>query len=274
MKLETETTKGTKLVFETKKDEYSWEYNTTVKFLDPIKKVEVETNINRNIEIKENEGKEYKGIYLHTNPVIFLSLRNITEVETYFTKINLLEKDIRENWIKINLGVCFSSDYNCHYWEGDQRTPIEQILKESEKELSCCHKKHTEETKKRIINAITEKEKKNKAKNKMNDEIQKLANMDVKGVVILDQEVAPEEGYTQEEIQNTLWNSPPTKKGQGRYIIMNSVIKKEDFKKINAIYWDREFLEEMDMFTAQAGWRITAKDIAILRNNNYEIYIK
>ena len=83
------------------------------------------------------------------------------------------------------------------------------------------------------------------------------------------EEVSPNCGYAEDNI----WNPPPALKGLGRYRIINNVIKKEDFRDARAKYWDRDFLEEMDMFCTIPGWRITGEGIEILRSKGYEIEI-
>lgn len=91
--------------------------------------------------------------------------------------------------------------------------------------------------------------------------------------VILREEVSPEVGYTKEEIESGLWNSPPTEKGQGRYLILNRVISPKDFREIQAYYWSEEDFEEFDIFGATPGWRITVEGIRILKEKGYEVEI-
>lgn len=66
-------------------------------------------------------------------------------IKAFLAEIKAIEKDRKENWIELNLGICFNSDLSCHWWKGDRRTPFEQILAEGKKSLSCCHKPETHE---------------------------------------------------------------------------------------------------------------------------------
>lgn len=93
-------------------------------------------------------------------------------------------------------------------------------------------------------------------------------------VVKLLEEVSPEQGYTKEEIEAGIWNSPPAVKGQGRYRIVGQPIEKEDLKKVKAVYWDEEFLDEMDMWNYPTGWRITLDGIIALQSLGYTVEIE
>lgn len=46
------------------------------------------------------------------------------------------------------------------------------------------------------------------------------------------EEINPTEGYTEEEIKNTIWNSPPARKGYGRYLLNGRGIESADFAKL------------------------------------------
>jgi len=95
------------------------------------------------------------------------------------------------------------------------------------------------------------------------------------GKVSVTEEVSPEIGLTKEEIEKGIWNSPPTEKGQGRYLIHGKTIAPADFGKIREYvrYWDQEFLEEADMFFASVGWRINAAGLTALRELGYDVEI-
>lgn len=69
----------------------------------------------------------------------------------------------------------------------------------------------------------------------------------MKNIVRVIEEVSPEEGYTHEEIERGIWNSPPAKKGQGRYLIMEKTIEKKDFSQIKARYWSADNLSASAM---------------------------
>lgn len=89
------------------------------------------------------------------------------------------------------------------------------------------------------------------------------------------EEVKATEGYTEEEIKNNIWNSPPPKKGEGRYLIVGKSINPSDFSQIKSKgyvqYWGRDFLEECDMFLTREGWRINSSGIDYLRKKGYEV---
>jgi len=53
-------------------------------------------------------------------------------------------------------------------------------------------------------------------------------------IVKVIEEVSPETGYTEKEIKNNLWNSPPTRKGLGRYRLNGKSIESNDFVKLKA----------------------------------------
>lgn len=93
--------------------------------------------------------------------------------------------------------------------------------------------------------------------------------------VILIEEVPPEAGHTKQQIESSFWNSPPSLKGEGRYFIAprSDKIDKENWKKLKAVYWDREFLEEADMFFTPPGWRVKASAIEILKQAGYEVEV-
>jgi superfamily I DNA and/or RNA helicase len=96
--------------------------------------------------------------------------------------------------------------------------------------------------------------------------------------VFMIEEVSPLDGYTKEEIEKNIWNSPPAIKGEGRYLIRNHKISKQDFsimkEKGIVCYWSYEFLEDADMLTVSAGWRTNNKGIAFLEKKGYEVEIE
>ena len=91
------------------------------------------------------------------------------------------------------------------------------------------------------------------------------------------EEVKPSEGYTEEGIKNNYWNSPPPRKGYGRYRLTGKNIAPGDFAELKThkeiYYWDREFLEEMDMFYDVPGWRLDTRGIERLKQKGYNICI-
>lgn len=61
-----------------------------------------------------------------------------------------------------------------------------------------------------------------------------------KGTVYLIEEVSPDVGYTREEVEKILWNSPPPIEGEGRYRLdtgRSVRIDRETWKKLDAWYW-------------------------------------
>lgn len=236
-------------------DWYDGHIEVEATFFHPLKKRHVTETAGK--IVCEYQGR--KGFHiLSSNPKIFVELNEAEQkrVEKFFEEISRTSADNMEHWIAINLGVCFRSDYNCHYWRGDMRTPIEQILRESEEILACCHKKHTTETLQTINEAIQEKQAKIQADKIWQEQALQNKQLDEKGVVRLLEEISPNE------------------KDSGRYLIINKVIKKEDFQKIHAYFWDSDFLDECDMFNVAPGWRITAEEIAKLQDMGYLINIK
>jgi len=67
----------------------------------------------------------------------------IEKIQDYFQRLETERKDRRSHWMELNLGICFNSDYSCHWWRGDDRTPFETILVEGKNKLSCCHKEES-----------------------------------------------------------------------------------------------------------------------------------
>jgi ribosomal protein S27AE len=96
--------------------------------------------------------------------------------------------------------------------------------------------------------------------------------------VFMIEEVSPESGYTKEEIEKNIWNSPPPVKGEGRYLIRGNKISQQDFsqmKEKNLVsYWSYEFLDDVDMFYARPGWRTNAAGIRFLKEKGYEVEIE
>jgi len=43
--------------------------------------------------------------------------------------------------------------------------------------------------------------------------------MGIENIIKVIEEASPSEGYTDEEIKNNFWNSPPPRKGYGRYLL-------------------------------------------------------
>ncbi|MCD6487042.1 MAG: hypothetical protein J7K35_06935 [Syntrophobacterales bacterium] len=91
------------------------------------------------------------------------------------------------------------------------------------------------------------------------------------------EEVAPEQGIAKEEIKNGIWNSPPTELGQGRYLLNGRGIENADFSHLrkNGLiwYWDKDFLEDCDMFYVSPGWRMKVGAIDYLRSQGYNVEI-
>ncbi|OQB44748.1 MAG: hypothetical protein BWY02_02717 [bacterium ADurb.Bin157] len=102
-----------------------------------------------------------------------------------------------------------------------------------------------------------------------------MENME--NIIKVIEEASPSDGYTDEEIKNNFWNSPPPRKGYGRYLLQGKNISAADFaelKKNKEIwYWDRDYLEEMDMFYYTPGWRLDTRGIERLRKSGCAVEI-
>ncbi|HDM35652.1 MAG TPA: hypothetical protein ENG09_00160 [Candidatus Syntrophoarchaeum butanivorans] len=71
---------------------------------------------------------------------VFMTLDEETaeRLRAFFREVGEKAMERKEHWIEINLGPCFHSDYSCHFWRGDDRTPIEQIIEEAINNLKTC----------------------------------------------------------------------------------------------------------------------------------------
>ena len=105
----------------------------------------VDTEIFRHISEYQGHPGIHAG-YVKENK-IFLAVNEDEEqkIEDFFGLVQEEEEDRRAHWMEINLGVCFHTDYSSHWWRGDDRTPLEQIIKEGSAMLTCCHKEETTE---------------------------------------------------------------------------------------------------------------------------------
>lgn len=101
-----------------------------------------------------------------------------------------------------------------------------------------------------------------------------MNKQDVQTKLLLDEEVKPHP----EPKEKTLYNSPPS--FGGRYLLLNSgsrPIQSSDFsilKQNNWIsYWNDEYLEDMDLFYEQTGWRLTKDGVDYLQKRGYKVEI-
>jgi hypothetical protein len=76
------------------------------------------------------------------NQHLYLVLRaeDISTVKEYFEEIKKQTDALKSRWMTLNLGACFNSDYACHYWSGDESTPLQQVIEEGKRILSCCYR--------------------------------------------------------------------------------------------------------------------------------------
>ena len=92
--------------------------------------------------IKEtpHKGIRCEGVTNGKLRKMFVTLDDETaeQIQTFCAEVEKSAKDRRNHWIEINLGTCFHSDYSCHWWRGDDRTPIEQITEEAKGEMAGC----------------------------------------------------------------------------------------------------------------------------------------
>jgi hypothetical protein len=97
--------------------------------------------------------------------------------------------------------------------------------------------------------------------------------VEMKGRIRLVEEVSPSEVIPEEEARQTLWNAPPPT--EVRWWVDGS-ISEEDLARAGLPYacWDRETLEEFDMFFDPPGLRVFGANAPeILRDLGYEVEV-
>jgi hypothetical protein len=95
----------------------------------------------------------------------------------------------------------------------------------------------------------------------------------MKGRIRLVEEVSPSEVIPEEEARQTLWSAPPPT--EVRWWVDGS-ISEEDLARAGLPYvcWDRETLEEFDMFFDPPGFRVFGANAPeILRDLGYEVEV-
>ena len=125
----------------------------------------------------EREGKtvvqtseSFKGRTIY----LLFDSNELKQVKDFTFEADKETAERKKYWMELNLGVCFNSDYSCHWWRGDERTPLEQIIEEGKGMLSCCHKPEThEESITSTYNQYFQKKKKKEEEQRLAEEKEK-----------------------------------------------------------------------------------------------------